>query len=342
MIENINSLEIKKLRQRFVSDYKLPIQVLQSPFFEDRLEIFEKEFGAKTKYNNFIKLIDDTFDGKPQLFLEKYAEIREKIISTIKESDAFKNFNNVDLSQFKVEFPKTSKTIYTEANTNEDDNFFISFDLKKANYQAINWLDKSILLNTETYEEFIGKFTYLNYFKESKYIRQVIFGQFSPSRTVLIERYLIGKIYNFIKDNFKSFGEPFVVNSDEIIYNLSVKDFYEIDENLLSNLGNTIQMELGLNVRIEKFKLHLHCFNFQDSAATLNVFEVESLNGNTLKCVPNIYAPQIYKLLNNETPNESDRTFYYEHNLATLNNNLILNKKQEEKIEASKIDDLPF
>ena len=62
------SLEIKKLRQRFVSDYDLPIQVLHSPYFEERLEMFEYKFSAKTKYNNLLKLIDEKYDGKPQNF----------------------------------------------------------------------------------------------------------------------------------------------------------------------------------------------------------------------------------------------------------------------------------
>ena len=48
------SLEDKKLRQRFVSDFNLPIQVLHSPFFEDRLDLFEEKFGARTKFNELL------------------------------------------------------------------------------------------------------------------------------------------------------------------------------------------------------------------------------------------------------------------------------------------------
>ena len=339
------SLEDKKLRQRFVSDFNLPIQVLHSPFFEDRLDLFEEKFGARTKFNELLKLINEKFQNKIGLFLEKYSEIRENIISTIKASEHFKSISEADLLEYKVNIPKSFKTIYTETNTKEGDNFYISFDLRKANYQTINWIDKNILLNTNSYEEFIGKFTDLDYFKESKYIRQVIFGQFCTGRVIAIEMFLIEKIYNFIKTNFPNWGNPLVVNSDEIIYKLSVKESYEISDNMITDLEKTIKLELGLDVRITKYKLHLHRFNFKNSSSNLNVFEIEDLFGNCkceLKCVPNIYAPQIYKLLNGQVPNESDRTFYYEHNLATLKDNLILDVENEKIVNANKFDDLPF
>lgn len=93
------SLEIKKLRQRFVSDYDLPIQVLHSPYFEERLEMFENKFSAKTKYNNLLKLIDEKYEGKPQKFLEAYATIREDIISITKNSQAFRDFKESDFKK---------------------------------------------------------------------------------------------------------------------------------------------------------------------------------------------------------------------------------------------------
>ena len=46
------SHELKQLRHRFVEDTDAPISVLESPFFEERIELFEKDFGTKTAYEN--------------------------------------------------------------------------------------------------------------------------------------------------------------------------------------------------------------------------------------------------------------------------------------------------
>ena len=62
MVEKqLTSLEIKKLRQRFVSDYNLPIQVLHSPYFEERLDLFESEFEAKSEYDKLLALLTKDF-----------------------------------------------------------------------------------------------------------------------------------------------------------------------------------------------------------------------------------------------------------------------------------------
>ena len=66
------SIDLKHLRSRFVSDYNLPVQVITSPYFEDRLELLEEEYGAKTSYNELMSLIDERFENNPNKFLEYY------------------------------------------------------------------------------------------------------------------------------------------------------------------------------------------------------------------------------------------------------------------------------
>lgn len=338
-------IEIKKLRQRFVSDYNLPIQVLHSPYFEERLEMFERDFDAKTKYDNLLKLINENYDGKPQKFLEDYANIRESIISHVKNSDGFQKFLAINIDQYKTTFSVGNKNLYTETNAEENNNFFITFDLKKANYQAIKWFAPTALLNSETYEDFISNFTNLDYFKESKYIRQVVFGQLNPKRTISLEKYLIGIVYDFLSEHFKTWGQPFSINSDEIIYKLDGVSFSAFSSNDIEHLTETIKNELGLDIRINKFKLHLHQFLLKTSEAKINIYEKESLSPyvkSSWACLPITYAPQIYKLLSYQEPTENDRTFYYEHELVTFKNPLSINQEQEKKVNNNKFDDLPF
>ena len=42
-------LEIKQLRKRFLKDYDLPIQIVHSPYFEERLELAESNYNAKIR-----------------------------------------------------------------------------------------------------------------------------------------------------------------------------------------------------------------------------------------------------------------------------------------------------
>lgn len=128
MIET--SIELKQLRNRFVSDYNLPIQVVQSPYFEDRLELLEAEYGAKTSYEELLSVINERFNGKSTEFLEYYHQVRDNIITSVTNSEAYKDFMSND------KFIKNVKPICGNRNlyTNEQDGcMFVSYDMKKAN-----------------------------------------------------------------------------------------------------------------------------------------------------------------------------------------------------------------
>lgn len=346
MVEKqLTSLEIKKLRQRFVSDYNLPIQVLHSPYFEERLDLFESEFGAKSEYDKLLALIRDKYDGKPNKFLEEYAKIREEIISSAKNSKAFKDFVNGDFKKYERKFPVGNVKLYTEANTIANNNYYITFDLKKANFQAIRYVMPEVVQNSSTYEDFVGNFTNLDYFKNSKYIRQVVFGQLCPKKTIIVEKYLIGKIYDFISEYFKMWGQPFSINSDEIIYKVSEHHFKDFYWNNINHLIEVFKQCFGVEVRVNKFQLHLHKFHFGTSDATLDVFEKQNFapyQKDSFACLPIIYAPQVYKLLKCEEVTENDRTFYHEHELVTFKYPLTIDKKQEEIVKSQRLNELPF
>ena len=336
----------KKLKERFVSDYKLPIQLIQNPYFEKRLRDFEDRFGSESKFILLNELIKKKFDNNPGKFLEEYSNVRNNIIESTLNSDSFKRFNELDLSKFKIDKPINNANLYTETQANEDNNFFISFDLKKANFQAFKFIDPKIILDTNTYEEFIGKFTDLDYVKDSKYTRQVIFGKLNPKRTMTVEKYLINKVHMLLSKYFPIFETPFSMNSDEVIYKLSEKEFNEFDYESIHHLPVFLKDELGLDVRVNKFKLHLHQFIRHLSESVIDVYEKEQYDTgvkNSFYCVPITYAPQIYKLLDNKKIDTDDLAFYYEHEIAYFKYPLTLNQEIENKIKRSDVGEwLPF
>lgn len=308
-------IEIKQLRKRFVDDMNIPLQVLHSPYFEERLELMERDYGAKSKYDNLLVLIKERFDNNPNKFLEEYHNIRDKIITTVLNSEAYKDFISND--KFLV---KDLKPICPSRNlyTNEQDGaLFLSFDMKKANFQTLRYANPAIVCDANTYEDFIGKFTDLDYIKESKYTRQVIFGKLNPKRTMTLEQSITNEFAKEYSQRVGIYGfVPFSLKTDEIIFKFdgSEKQFESF------HIEPTVEHD-GITYKVGKFKLHARQFKLATSSSILTVYEKEDyLNARRriLKAVPATYYPQVDKLLRGEKINASDRVFYDNHELCTF------------------------
>ena len=315
--------DIKQLRRRFLSDRNLPCNVVASPYFEDRLELLEGEYGAKTSYNKLLIMIDEKFGGNPNKFLEYYHQVRDNIITSVLNSEAYKDFISNDKFMKKINPICANKNLYT----NEQDNgLFVSYDMKKANFQTLKYANPAIVYDANTYEDFIGKFTDLDYVKNSKYTRQVIFGKLNPKRTMTLEKWITnefcGSLYQLL---IHTKLEYFSLNYDEIIlkFNGSEEEFEKLEI-------DPIKIFEGVEYKGNKFKLNSRKFELATSSSILTVYEKEDyLNAHRriLKGVPATYYPQVYKLLNGMEINpQSDLTFYYEHELCKFLNPLKLIK----------------
>lgn len=312
---------LKHLRKRFCKDLELPISVIHSPYFEDRLELLQPTHNAFTKYEQLLALIEEEFDSKPSKFLEWYSNTKDKIIATVNNSVAFREFQE-DKSIVKDYTPiVASRKLYTQE---QDGCMFFSFDMKKANFQALKYVNPSIVYDCNTYEDFIGKFTDSWYFKSSKYSRQRIFGELNPKKTRKIEEALTNEFALSIKEEMAAKNlTPFTFNGDEIIFkfNGTEKEFERTNDH--------DREYNGVLFKLEKFKLYHRQFKRKTSDAHLDVFEKENfLNGHTkkLKGVPETYYPQVYKLLNGKEINDSDLVFYNEHELCKFLNPIELIK----------------
>ena len=322
------TIETKQLRTRFTSDLNLPLNVMSSPYFEDRITLLEDEYGAKTAYEELLSLIDNRFNGKPTEFLEYYHKVRDEIITTVTNSAAYKDFisNNKFLKDFKPICG--NRNLYTQE---QDGCMFVSYDMKKANFQTLKYANPAIVFDADTYEDFIGKFTDLDYIKNSKYTRQVIFGKMNPKRTMNLEKWITNRfgesiisstngILNiFAKGHSRDYIiteklTPFSLNADEIIlkWNGTEEEFEKLDIVL------SIIFE-GVEFKGSKFKLHSINFKRATSNTLLTVYSKEDyLNRHrrVLKGVPATYYAQVYKLLGGMEINDSDLVFYYEHELS--------------------------
>ena len=206
MLGNKHDLDL--LKKRFTSDFKIPITIFLDQYWDWFLELFEKGYSAKTKWNKLVDLIDSEYLGDPMKFLEDYKNHCETLIQWVRDNKKFNEFNqSKDLQKFGLseELKGIKKTdIYNEDNIGKH---FISIDLKKANFQVISYITglsngiypikidkiyldwiKSIFPNTNQ--------GMIDYLFQSKFTREFIFGNCNPGRQILVERWLVSKAWN--------------------------------------------------------------------------------------------------------------------------------------------------
>lgn len=302
------------LAKRFVSDYNLPIPIISEMTFGYYLGLYEKEYGALTKWNKLIKMIEEKYDNSVGKFLDEYYNIRENIIQSTLNNPAYERFNQMDMNVFSIkERPNiSSNNIYNENNVGE---IFLSIDLKKANFQTLKMIDKDIVLGEETYEDFIGRFTDLDYVKESKYSRQVIFGKLNPKRHITAEKYFITKIYKSVVEALPYLnGKCVSLTNDEMVFKLD--SHWELPGYNIKELLDTDNIE-GFDVHIEVFKLKGFHLKFKKSGKVRTNFFVKDYLDNKehkfrLISAPLPYHCIIYKLYCGEILLDIDYHFDYE------------------------------
>lgn len=292
-----------KLKQRFCKDQKLPIQIYTSPYFEERLKLMNK----LDTYIDFIMFINNTFETTEDYF-EYYNNLKDTMINYIKDSEAYKLLQTEDMNKYSRKHALRQSDVYKESNIGKT---FFSIDMQKANFSALVKFGKNTntkFFDSFNYDDFIKSFTHHNYFKSSKYIRQVIFGNCNPKRQVTYESYLMDNLLEeLISNNIISIDDIYSLCSDEII--IEVKN-----ENTSVDIIRLIEFCNSFTefpIKTEYFKL--------GKIVNTNAYIKESIfNGSySLKCVNALEAPFIYRFLNdNGAYKDSDLVFIHEGKLA--------------------------
>ncbi len=313
VVENLNDRMSIKLRERFCKDTNIPIKVFIEPYFSDRLNLFNKMYKAKDKYEAFMEEVGKF--NTPQDYFEFYNDVKDRAINCIKESEAYQKFNTGDMSKYGI--PDTELQNIRKRDifkSNNDGKTFISVDLAKANFTALRWVDKSIVNNCDTYEQFIGKFCGENFkhIVESKYIRQVVFGNCNPGRQVTVESHII---YIIIKEailKYFDYSDIECFSSDEVIINvpsdMTLKQYVEIRDSII---GEALIEDIGVHVNI--FSLH----NIENTKYFYKKFILEDENIE-FKCVDGEAMPFVLRALYNEDITENDKVLMHNNMLAKL------------------------
>ena len=312
---------IKKFRQRFVKDYNLPINIFDDNLFEYYIRLYD--FFPYLRYKETIEKIENEYDGSVEKWLEYCASVRDNAINGVMETDEYKKFNSMDLSQYKFTPICGERSCYTEETNGKR---FLSIDLRKANFQALKYAG---VVSDATYEQFIHRFGGDDYIANSKYLRQVIFGKMNPSRQIKIEKYLMSKVYEVIKDVTEKYSFTiFSMNSDELIFAIP-EEFYnnrQEDENtreLINDIYNLVGKNIGVEIKVEYIEVRRLPI-VSANGTKIDAYERTNLftSQKTLKKASTTFYPQIYKLWNEMPIEDYDMVFYFENQLATFNQEL--------------------
>ena len=307
--------EFDALAKRFLSDLKLPFQFVDFNHFIYCINTF----GYRKKWNEMLQMITERYDGSPNKFLDEYYKIRDNIITSVLDNKDYQFFNEkVDMNTFSL--GAESRKIPTANIYNRENNkkYFLSIDLKHANFQTLKHISSSIVNNANTYEEFIGAFTDLDYIKESKYTRQVIFGKLNAKRQIKAAKFFINEIRKLIEPIIKPYGYKVVsMCVDEVVFEVPEK---EIHVELMDDLRVLIKETTQFDVHVEFFKLF--AFEFQDmesGTCKFTFYQKDCGDGDiTFKGIPNTYYKMVQKLYFNEPLRDEDYMFEYEGSTAQL------------------------
>lgn len=276
-----------EIRIRFIEDYGLPISVPYEPWFSKSIDLLEKYYGSRTKYNNLIKEIKDRTPGQ---FITQNREIRHEIRSWVGGNEAYLNFSKdkeiPETYKVSKDFPK--KEIYKGDNVGK---LYLSIDLKEANFQALRFYDPSIVRDCETWGEFIGKWSDSEYLKKTKLNRQRLLGKLSPEKQSIIETYIMVGIHKLFSDRWNL--ELVSLKTDEIIYQIPK----EIDrEKLLDDALWISKNNMGVNVNTEIFELQpLQLFTHHGNSIFGFAKKIYGQEYPKFKDIPKMYIPQFIK-----------------------------------------------
>jgi hypothetical protein len=303
-----------EIKRRFVKDFSLPITVVQEPYFEYFINLYSQDFDAAKK----LAILQDAITkigSQENLFIES-TKIQNSVINYVQSHNTplYNEFSNQKISVTKRNISKES--IYQDKNK---DHSFISMDLKKANFQVFRLFYPELVQNKKDYESFISSFTNIDYFKKSKYIRQIIFGNLNPKRQQAFQKKIVNEMLERVLKYIPDIKEQDVLSftADEIIVPNKEGRFDKI-KSLIDSFNNT-------EWHIEPFKLKKihpeHSFyvkEFQD-----NTFE--------FKQVPVTVFSEVYKYYKGLPLNEKDLTFFQEGRLAVYKESFLESNKKKLK-----------
>ena len=304
------------LKNRFIRDFGLPIQLVKEPMFTYYVEQLDEHFAVKNK----LQLLEEAvtaLGGEDKFFAESH-KIKDAIINAIQATDAYKKLADNRLESYETKNSVEQQDIYHMGNVNRT---FISVDLKHANFNVFKLYDASLVLNHNNYDELIGSLTTLEYFKSAKYLRQVIFGNLLPKKQQKLQKWVIDKCITVLHTDVGIQMADFLsASSDEIVFAVDPK---HIDE-----FAGMVKTKLTENVETAQFSdwIKVQAFTLKSVGDKKFFVKENCLDGTVeFKSVPAFYFMQIFKKYFNKPIEPYDMMFNFEGYVAEFKEKVIFN-----------------
>ena len=302
-----------RTRERFCKDCKIPIGIFEEPYFSDRLKLYDILYGTVEKWNRFTE--DLKKYHCEQDYFENYNSVKEAVMAAIKNSEAFKSFNEDDMSKYTIKHTGLpSGEIYHPGNNGK---LFISVDMRHANFSALShyagYVNKNIFNGAPTWEDFISLFTNSGHIIHSKYIRQVIMGNCNPRRQGTYEKYLMDQVIDLLSNSISSNRIVFFSN-DEIVFDVSDEPHIPTLYQRSQYISQLLSLAVDFPLRVEPFKLVK--ISGTDGYAKKIIQNGRGEYKIELKHLDNYVLPFVLRKLQNEEVTENDKMFYHRGLLA--------------------------
>ena len=289
------------IRKRFCKDFNLPIALFDEPYFSERLAVVDKVIPCLSDWENFVSELR-SFQTEQDYF-EYYNKVKDTAIQHLKDNPAYIRFNN---SEPPVISRLNKANLYSETN---HDKYFVSIDMRKANFSALRHYDPKIFDNKETWEDWLGQFTDMKHIIRSKYIRQVIMGACNQKRQIQYETKLMLDLYEKLNENLPKELQIFCINSDELVYAFteSIADEKELLDIWAKVSGQVSDKDM---FRVELFRIE----SLGNSKGYIK--HIVNTKEKDYKCISAEEFHMIIKNMLNIPLTENDKVFRYNGRLA--------------------------
>lgn len=207
-------------KKLIIQQFKLPIPCTHSKHMEYFAQLFEGYYPIKSTFNLALDAVN-TF-GESKFFFDEMPQIEKTIKLLLEKVDGYKLFmDSFPFEKFRnikteIKLPPNAKFYEKEF----DGKFFISLDLRSANFRALHYFDPALVFGATSWKEFIEKLKGHPFMIENKKWRLGVLDRiYSGSRMQAIWEFLILEtLLVFLKQGAVQQGEFIAWSSDEIIF----------------------------------------------------------------------------------------------------------------------------
>jgi hypothetical protein len=290
--KSLNKMQIKF----FVKNLNLPIPYCSSDTIEYYLALLDKYYdNCLTKYKQYEKEMLDNANITYQM-----KKTSDEAVIYIKEYAAKHNIKNK-----KLELDPGSRKkggIYNGDNINKR---LVSFDIKKGNFTVSQlWFEDMFPL--KSWYDFISQFTESEFVRNSKRIREVIFGESKMSKLVHgLQEHEINAFFKFLLKEIPEFQDlqPKYKSGDELVFDIT-------------DLGNDIDEKIhNIIKKYPKKIFHVELFTLKKMPNTKFYYKLFGDGTIIFRMIPKQYIMQAIKHIENKPMTQLDLTATDNHGI---------------------------